>query len=38
MKTLLQLNSSLNANGGQSSLLASSFIGAWQAAGGAVRR
>ena len=32
MKTLLQLNSSLNANGGQSSLLASSFIGAWQAA------
>jgi FMN-dependent NADH-azoreductase len=32
MKTLLQLNSSLNANGGQSSLLASRFIAAWQAA------
>lgn len=32
MKTLLQLNSSLNANGGQSSLLANSFVTAWQAA------
>ncbi len=32
MKTLLQLNSSLNANGGQSSLLANSFVAAWQAA------
>lgn len=32
MKTLLQINSSLNANGGQSSLLANSFVTAWQAA------
>jgi FMN-dependent NADH-azoreductase len=32
MKTLLQINSSLNANGGQSSLLANSFVSAWQAA------
>lgn len=32
MKTLLQLNTSLNADGGQSSLLASSYIAAWQAA------
>ncbi len=32
MKTLLQLNASLNADGGQSSLLASSYITAWQAA------
>lgn len=32
MKTLLQINSSLNANGGQSSVLASRFIAAWQAA------
>ncbi|MGH8460165.1 MAG: FMN-dependent NADH-azoreductase [Stenotrophobium sp.] len=32
MKTLLQINSSLNANGGQSSLLANSFVAAWQAA------
>lgn len=32
MKTLLQLNSSLNANGGQSSQLANSYVAAWQAA------
>ena len=32
MKTLLQINSSLNAKGGQSSLLANSFVAAWQAA------
>jgi FMN-dependent NADH-azoreductase len=32
MKTLLQLNTSLNADGGQSSLLANSYIAAWQAA------
>ena len=32
MKTLLQINSSLNANSGQSSLLANSFVAAWQAA------
>ena len=32
MKTLLQLNTSLNADGGQSSLLAKSYISAWQAA------
>jgi FMN-dependent NADH-azoreductase len=31
MKTLLQINSSLNANSGQSSLLANSFVAAWQA-------
>lgn len=32
MKTLLQLNASLNADSGQSSLLAKSYIAAWQAA------
>lgn len=32
MKTLLQINSSLNASSGQSSLLANSFVAAWQAA------